>query len=120
MEKITVARKNEILRGKAFDMIIKEGILGNELLQVAGSKFMVNVDYEGEKIPVRIDFVVPKIDAEDTLQFAEDFAEEYANGQEQKRLDKEEKAKAKEKKIARDKALREEKRLAKENAKKEA
>ena len=78
------------------------------------------VEYEGEKVPVRIDFVVPKIDIEDTLQFAEDFAEEYANDQEQKRLAKEEKQRAKEKKIARDKKLREEKRLAKENAKKEA
>ena len=78
MEKLTQARKNEILREKAFEMLIKEGLLGDTLLKVAGSKFMVNVDYEGEKIPVRIDFVVPKIDPEDTCQFAEDFAELYA------------------------------------------
>ena len=62
MEKITQAKKNEILRERAFEMLIKEGLLGDTLLKVAGSKFMVNVDYEGEKIPVRIDFVVPKID----------------------------------------------------------
>lgn len=109
MEKLTIAKKNEILRGKAFEMIIKEGLLGNELLQVAGSKFMVNVDYEGEKIPVRIDFVVPKIDPEDTCQFAEDFAEIYEQDQVDKAKAKEEKQKAKEKKIARDKKLREQK-----------
>lgn len=109
MEKLTVAKKNEILREKAFEMIVKEGLLGNELLQVAGSKFMVNVDFEGEKIPVRIDFVVPKIDLEDTCQFAEDFAELYEQDQEEKRIAKEEKAKAKAKKIERDKKLREQK-----------
>lgn len=109
MEKLTIAKKNEILREKAFEMIIKEGLLGNELLQVAGSKFMVNVDYEGEKIPVRIDFVVPKIDPEDTCQFAEDFAEIYEQDQVDKAKAKEEKQKAKEKKIARDKKLREQK-----------
>ena len=114
MGKITIAKKNEILRRKAFEMIIKEGLEGQDLLQVAGSKFMVNVDYEGEKIPVRIDFVVPKIDKEDVCQFAEDFADLYAQDQEEKRIAKEEKAKAKEKKIARDKKLREQKKQAKE------
>ena len=86
MEKLTQARKNEILREKAFEMLIKEGLLGDTLLKVAGSKFMVNVDYEGEKIPVRIDFVVPKIDPEDTCQFAEDFAELYEQEQEEKSI----------------------------------
>lgn len=113
MEKITIAKKNEILRERAFEMLIKEGLLGDTLLKVAGSKFMVNVDYEGEKVPVRIDFVVPKIDPEDTCQFAEDFAELYEQDQEEKRLAKEEKQKAKEKKIARDKKLREQKKQAK-------
>lgn len=107
--KVTVAQKNEILRQKAFDLIVREGLLGNDLLQVSGSKFMVNVDYEGKKIPVRIDIVVPKIDKEDTCQFAEDFAELYQEEQEEKRIAKEEKTKAKEKKIARDKKLREQK-----------
>lgn len=119
MEKITIAKKNEILRGLAFEKIIKEGILGEDLLQVAGSKYMTNVEYDGIMVPVRIDFVVPKIEEEDTCLVAEDFAEEYAQAQEQKRLDKEQKRIAKEKKIARDKKLREEKRLAKEQAKQE-
>lgn len=109
MEKITQARKNEILRERAFDKIVKEGLLGDTLLKVAGSKFMLNVEYEGEQVPVRIDFVVPKIDPEDTCQFAEDFAELYQQEQEEKRIAKEEKQKAKEKKIARDKKLREKK-----------
>lgn len=113
MEKITVAKKNEILRGKAMEMVLVEGILGKEMLQVAGSKFMVNVDYEGEKIPVRIDFVVPKIDPEDTCQFAEDFAEIYEQEQAEKAKVKEEKEKAKQKKIARDKKLREQKKAEK-------
>lgn len=105
-KKLTVAKKNEILREKAYEMLIKENV---EIFKVAGSKFMVNVDFEGEKIPVRLDFVVPKIDPEDTCQFAEDFAEIYEQEQEEKRLAKEEKQKAKEKKIARDKKLREQK-----------
>lgn len=106
MEKLTVAKKNELLRKGAFEKIIKEGVLGNELLQVAGSKFMVNVELEGEIVPVRIDFVVPKIAEDDTCQFAEDFAEEYAKEQEEKRVAKEEKEKAKAKKIERDKKKR--------------
>jgi len=109
MEKLTIAKKNEMLRERAFEMLIKEGLLGDTLFKVAGSKFMVNVDFEGEKIPVRVDFVVPKIDPEDTCQFAEDFAELFEQDQEEKRIAKEEKAKAKEKKIARDKKLREQK-----------
>lgn len=108
MEKITIAKRNEILREKAYNAIIKEDII-NRLLKVAGSKYMINVEFEGEQIPVRIDFVVPKIDKDDTCQFAEDFAELYEQEQEEKRIAKEEKQKAKEKKIARDKALREKK-----------
>lgn len=115
MEKLTIAKKNELLREKAFQKVIKEGIEGVELFKVAGSKFMVNVDFEGETIPVRVDFVVPKIDPEDTCQFAEDFAELYAQDQKEKELAKEEKAKAKAKKIARDKKLREDRKKAKED-----
>ena len=115
MEKITMAKKNEMLRELAFNKIIKEGITGTELLKVAGSKYMINVELDGETYAVRIDFVVPKIDKDDTCQFAEDFAELYNQEQEEKAKEKEEKAKAKAKKIARDKKLREEKKQAKEN-----
>lgn len=112
MEKLTVAKKNEILRAKAMEMVLKENLEGI-LFQVAGSKFMVNVNFEGENIPVRIDFVVPKIDKEDTCQFAEDFAELYQADQAEKAQAKAEKEKAKEKKIARDKKLREQKKAEK-------
>lgn len=114
MEKMTQAKRNEVLRGKAFEMIIKEGLLGDKLLKVAGSKFMVNVELEGETYAVRIDFVVPKIDKDDTCQFAEDFAELYQQEQDAKAKEKEEKAKAKAKKIERDKKLREQKKAQKE------
>ena len=100
MEKMTIAKRNEILRQKAFDKLFKEGILGIDLLQVAGSKFMTDIEFEGEVYPVRIDIVVPKIDKDDTCQFAQDFADEYAQDLE-------------EKKIARDKKLREQKKQAK-------
>lgn len=110
MEKITLAKRNEILREKAFNQIIKEDII-ERLLKIAGSKYMINVEFEGEQIPVRIDFVVPKIGKDDVCQFAEDFADLYQQEQEEKRIAKEEKQRAKEKKIARDKKLREEKKL---------
>ena len=113
MERMTTAKRNEILRGIAFETIIKEGLLGDKLLKVAGSKFMINVEFEGETYAVRIDFVVPKIDKDDTCQFAEDFAELYQQEQDAKAKEKEEKAKAKAKKIERDKKLREQKKQAK-------
>ena len=113
MERMTIAKRNEILRGIAFETIIKEGLLGDKLLKVAGSKVMINVEFEGETYAVRIDFVVPKIDKDDTCQFAEDFAELYQQEQDAKAKEKEEKAKAKAKKIERDKKLREQKKQAK-------
>ena len=113
MEKMTIAKRNEILRQRAFDKLFKEGILGIDLLQVAGSKFMTDIEFEGEVYQVRIDIVVPKIDKDDTCQFAQDFADEYAQDLEEKKIAKEEKQKAKEKKIARDKKLREQKKQAK-------
>jgi hypothetical protein len=110
MEKLTVAKKNEILREAVFERIIRPEIL-EELKKVAGSKFMIDQEYDGEYYPVRVDFVVPKINPEDTCQTSEDFAELYEQEQEEKRLAKEEKQKAKEKKIARDKKLREQKKF---------
>ena len=89
MEKMTIAKRNEILRQRAFDKLFKEGILGIDLLQVAGSKFMTDIEFEGEVYPVRIDIVVPKIDKDDTCQFAQDFADEYAQDLEEKKIAKE-------------------------------
>ena len=45
MEKMTIAKRNEILRQRAFDKLFKEGILGIDLLQVAGSKFMTDIEF---------------------------------------------------------------------------
>lgn len=113
-EKMTVAKRNEILRDIAFEKIIKEN---SELLQIAGSKYALDIEFKGEFYPVRIDFVVPKINAEDGLQTAQDMHEDYVNQVEEKRLDKEQKALAKAKKIARDTKNREEMKAAKEAAK---
>ena len=110
MEKLTIAKINEIKRGLAMEKVLKEGVLGKELLKVAGSKYMVNVEYNGEITPVRVDFVVPKIKEDDVLQYAEDFADNYEQEQAEKRRLKEEREKTKAKKIARDKKMREEKR----------
>ncbi len=113
MEKITIAKRNEELRKAVFERIIKPEVL-EELKQVAGSKYMIDQEFNGEFYPVRIDFVVPKIAKDDPLQTADDFADAYQQEQEEKRLAKEEKQRAKEKKIARDKKLREQRKLAKE------
>lgn len=106
-KKLTVAKKNEMLRNQVIERIFKEGIINTELLQVAGSKFMINADFEGEKVPVRVDIVVPKISEDDTNQFAEDFADEYQQKLKDKAEEKAEKEKAKAKKIERDKKRRE-------------
>lgn len=105
MEKITIAKRNEMLREKALKGIL-DGSL--QMLPVAGSKFAVDVELNGEFYCVRIDIVVPKFEAGQELS-AVDMNEEYKLDQESKRLAQEEKAKAKEKKITRDKKTREEK-----------
>ena len=115
---MTVAKRNEILRKKAEEIVLNENLEG-VLFQVAGSKFMLNVELEGEKYPVRIDFVVPKIDTDDELQFAEDFAEAYQFDQEEKEKEKAEKAQAKAKKKARDEEERRQKKEALEKKKAE-
>lgn len=105
MEKISVAKKNDILRDGAIKKLGLETI--EDLFKVANTKFMVNIPFEGEYYPVRIDIVVPKIDENDSCQLAEDFAEEYEKGLEDKAKAKAEKEALKAKKIARDKKLRE-------------
>lgn len=104
--KLTKAQVDKILRGLAFDKIMA----GEKPLQVAGSKFAVNVEYNGNPYVVRIDFVVPK--EQDYL--AEDLHDEYMASVAEKEAEKAEKAKAKAKKIARDEKLRAEKKALKE------
>lgn len=107
--KLTKAQMDKILRGLAFDKIMS----GEKPLQVAGSKYAINVEYEGNPYVVRIDFVVPK--EQDYL--AEDLYDDYMNSVAEKEKEKEEKAKAKAKKIARDEKLRAEKKALKEKEK---
>lgn len=104
--KLTKAQVDKILRGLAFDKIMA----GEKPLQVAGSKFAINVEYEGNPYVVRVDFVVPK--EQDYL--AEDLHDEYMASVAEKEAEKAEKAKAKAKKIARDEKLRAEKKALKE------
>lgn len=108
--KITQAQIADYCRQQAIEKVINKDLIGKELLQVEGTKYMINtVDQNGDTRPVRIDIVFPKIKEEDSCQYAEDFADYYAQEQEEKRKAKEEKEKLKQKKIARDKKLREKK-----------
>lgn len=115
MMKLTVAKKNEILRGIAMQALGLDK--AENLLQVAGSKYAIDVEFEGEFYPIRIDIVVPKIDEDDACQTAQDMHEEYMAAQAEKEEKKKAQAEAKAKKIARDQKLREEKKAAKEAAK---
>ena len=115
MMKLTVAKKNEILRGIAMQALGLDK--AENLLQVAGSKYAIDVEFEGEFYPIRIDIVVPKIDEDDACQTAQDMHEEYMATQAEKEEKKKAQAEAKAKKIARDQKLREEKKAAKEAAK---
>ena len=107
-KKLTKAQIDTILRGLAFDKIMA----GEKPLQVAGSKFAINVEYEGNPYVVRVDFVVPK--EQDYL--AEDLHDEYMASVAEKEKEKAEKAQAKAKKIARDEKLRAEKKALKSKA----
>lgn len=112
MTKLTIAKKNEILRGLAMEAL---GLKDNkDLLQVAGSKYAIDVQFDGEWYPVRIDIVVPKITDDSEAATAVEMAELYANEQAEKAEAKKAKAEAKAKKIARDEKLRAEKRAIKE------
>ena len=104
--KLTKAQVDKILRGLAFDKIMA----GEKPLQVAGSKFAINVEYEGNPYVVRIDFVVPK--EQDYL--AEDLHDEYKALEAEKEAERAEKAKAKAKKVERDEKLRAQKKALKE------
>lgn len=109
-KKMTQAQIAEYCRLQAMEKVIKTELIGKELLQVDGTKYMINIiDPNGDTRPVRIDIVFPKIKEDDTCQYAEDFADFYLQEQEEKRIAKEEKEKQKQKKIARDKKLREKK-----------
>ena len=104
--KLTKAQIDKILRNLAYDKIMA----GEKPLQIAGSKFAINVEYEGNPYVVRIDFVVPK--EQDYL--AEDLHDEYKALEAEKEAEKAEKAKAKAKKKERDEKRRAQKKASTE------
>lgn len=109
MSKLTIAKINEMAREMAIKEIAENGL--NNFLQVDGTKFAQDFTFDtpdGEMIKtVRIDVVVPKLDAEEN---AETLADDYKFKMNEKAEKEKEKAEAKAKKIARDKKRREESR----------
>ena len=105
MGKLTIAKINEMAREVAMKEIAENGL--KNFLQVEGTKFAKDFEFEtGEGLKVktvRIDVVVPKLDAEEN---AETLAEDYNFKQEEKAENARAKAEAKAKKIARDEKLR--------------
>lgn len=97
MEKITLAKRNELLRAKAIEEF------GNaQKINKMGSQLGVNVELDGEVYFVRFDVVVPK--EQDLL--LEDYLELLQEKIEEDNLKAIEKQKAKELKIAKDKERR--------------
>ena len=105
MAKLTVAKINEMARGVAMEEIKVNGL--TNFLQVEGTKFAQDFTFDTPEgtitKTVRIDVVVPKLDAEDNAQT---LAEDYAFRLEEKAQKEKEKAEAKAKKIARDEKRR--------------
>jgi hypothetical protein len=114
MSKLTVAKINEMAREVAMKEIAEKGL--TEFLQVEGTKFAKDFEFqtpEGLMVKtVRVDIVVPKLEAEENAQT---LAEDYEFKLQEKAEKDKEKAEAKAKKIARD-----EKRRAEAKAQKEA
>ncbi len=108
MAKLTIAKINEIARGMAMEEIKANGLVN--FLQVEGTKFAKDFTFDtpdGEITKtVRIDVVVPKLDAEEN---AETLAEDYNFRMEEKAEKEKEREEAKAKKIARDQKKRAEK-----------
>lgn len=111
-KKMSIVKRNEILRAKAVEEIEKNGL--HNFLMVAGTKVAKDFEVEGEMFPVRIDIVTPK----DTGEFEEFTAkamhEVFMTELKAKKELEEEKAKTKEAKIAKDKAKREKAKVGKE------
>lgn len=102
---MSIVKRNEMLRALAVEEIDKNGL--KNFLMVAGTKVAKDFEVENEFYPVRIDIVTPK----DTGEFEEFTAiamhEEFMKDLEQKKIDNEAKARAKETKMLKDKAKRE-------------
>lgn len=114
MAKLTVAKINEMARVEAMKEIEANGLVN--FLQVEGTKFAKDFEFDTEQgkmtKTVRVDIVVPKLEAEENAQtLADDY--EFKLGE---KAEKEQaKAEAKAKKIARDEKRRAEKEANKTN-----
>lgn len=113
MEKLTVAKLNELARVEALKEIKENGL--TNFLQVEGTKYAKDFEFDagGELVTktVRIDIVVPKLDEEEN---AETLAEDYEFRVAEKEKNAKAKAEAKAKKIARDEKARAKKKAEKE------
>ncbi len=114
MAKLTIAKINEMARAEAMKEIKENGL--TNFLQIEGTKFAKDFTFETEEgtqtKTIRIDVVVPKLEAEEN---AETLAEDYQFKMEEKAQKEQEKAEAKAKKIARDQKRRAEKEANKAN-----
>lgn len=98
MEKLSVAKRNEILRAKALEQFANA-----QKINKNGSQLGVNVEFEGDYYFVRFDVVVPK-DCDEFL--LEDYLEELDIKIKEDEEKAKEKQRQKELKIAKDKEKR--------------
>ena len=105
-KKMTKAQLDKELRAIAL-----KGILDGSLtmLQIEGSKYGVDVEYNGENYLVRIDIVVPK----EQEYTSEDLHEEYLQRMNEKEQDRLEREKKKQAKIAKDEKKRQDAKIVK-------
>lgn len=105
-KKMTKAQLDKELR-----TIALKGILDGSLtmLQIEGSKYGVDVNYNGENYLVRIDIVVPK----EQDYSSEDLHEEYLQRMKEKEQDRLEREKKKQAKIAKDEKKRQDAKIVK-------
>lgn len=114
MAKLTVAKINEMARVEAMKEIEANGL--KDFLQVEGTKFAKDFTFQTEEgfmtKTVRIDIVVPKLEAgEDAQTLADDYTFKMGEKAEKEQA----KAEAKAKKIARDEKRRAEAKANKSN-----
>ena len=108
---ITIAKRNEMVRVEAMKELQTNGL--ENFLQVAGTKYAIDVEVQNEVFTCRVDIVVPKEQGEEfKAQYLNDL---YVEDLEEKAKSKQEKEIAKQKKIAKDTETRAKAKLAKEN-----
>ena len=105
MAKITKTAVDKALRDKVFEMLFDWEETSGSFVKINDRQYgILLVDANGEQRYVRIDAIVAELRDDMTAQ---ELMQSEIDAYEQKQADKAEKAKAKEKKIAKDKARRE-------------